>query len=195
MDIGANEGNYASVLRIAGYKGRIVSFEPGHSTFLKLQRRAAQDRRWEVRNCGVGESDVTLTLNIAGNSESSSFLAMEQAHLDAAPQSKFVSQESAQVISTDTMLKEHTVDSDRVFVKADTQGFEKKIIAGLRQMSDRVVGFQLETSLVPLYAGEWLLPDVLREMNTRGYRVYAFQPSFASPSTAEILQVDIFFFR
>jgi hypothetical protein len=43
LDIGVNDGGYATELRQSGWSGPVVSFEPQPTTFGRLQRRFASD--------------------------------------------------------------------------------------------------------------------------------------------------------
>jgi len=53
LDVGANSGQYATDLRRAAYKGRIVSFEPLSGPFSLLERSAARDPLWNCRQCAL----------------------------------------------------------------------------------------------------------------------------------------------
>src|SRR5437660_1048846 len=85
LDVGANVGQYAESMRKQGYTKRIVSFEPLSEAFAELERRSSDDPDWECRNSALGASDETSEIYIAGNSQSSSLLVMNQRHVDAAP--------------------------------------------------------------------------------------------------------------
>jgi hypothetical protein len=62
VDVGANEGQFATGLRQLGYPGRIVSFEPQSGPMAVLQQRAAGDPQWEVHAFGLGEAVAELPL-------------------------------------------------------------------------------------------------------------------------------------
>ena len=48
LDVGANIGQYAKGLRDAGFKGRIISFEPVLTAHAKLKKAAQGDALWTV---------------------------------------------------------------------------------------------------------------------------------------------------
>ena len=54
LDVGANEGGYATELRRFGYAGRIVSFEPVSESFRLLQSHARKDHLWTTLPYAVG---------------------------------------------------------------------------------------------------------------------------------------------
>src|SRR5215218_1126126 len=101
LDVGANVGQYAASLRECGYRGRIVSFEPLTSAFSRLEASAKADPLWEVVNIGMGDRDERATINMAGNSQSSSLLEMLPAHVKSAPTSAYVGNEELTVSRLD----------------------------------------------------------------------------------------------
>lgn len=62
----------------------ICSFEPLPDAFDVLKQSLEQDANWQAFNFGVGRTTESKELIIAGNSQSSSFLAMDDAHISAA---------------------------------------------------------------------------------------------------------------
>src|SRR5271155_5120319 len=81
LDVGANSGQYATGLRRAAFKGRIVSFEPLSGPFSLLERKASKDPLWVCRQCALGDFDGTISINVAGNAgASSSVLPMLKIH-------------------------------------------------------------------------------------------------------------------
>ena len=90
VDVGANTGQFCQSLRAVEHRGDMVSFEPMQVAFAELETNSGDDARWQVRKLALGGTAGELEINIAANSYSSSLLPMEQAHLDAAPESAIV---------------------------------------------------------------------------------------------------------
>ena len=76
LDVGANNGGYASELRRSGYRGRIWSYEPLSEAFAELSKSAARDDLWKTVNCACGAKAGSARINVAKNSVSSSLLPM-----------------------------------------------------------------------------------------------------------------------
>jgi FkbM family methyltransferase len=194
LDVGANRGQYGSLLRDLGYRGQIVSFEPLSAAFAELSRVAADDGRWTALRLGLGDQPGRATLHVAGNSESSSILPMLSRHTQSAPESAYVGTEEIEIDTLAHVLEQHAPPQARVFVKLDTQGFERKILDGGGDLA-RVLGLQLEMSLVPLYDGETLLAEMVSYLNGRGFTLMSLEPGHGDPASGQLLQVDGVFFR
>lgn len=93
IDVGANIGQYARGVRADGFQGRIISFEPLRAAFKILEANARQDGNWVAVNKAIGDRSGSAEINVAGNSWSSSLLAMQPRHLDSAPESRYVAKE------------------------------------------------------------------------------------------------------
>ena len=65
LDVGAYHGSYCALLREkAGYRGRIVSFEPHRNSFDILNAGMADDENWQGYGFGISDNDRTATLNV-----------------------------------------------------------------------------------------------------------------------------------
>jgi len=196
FDVGANTGQFAAKLRAGGFAGRIVSFEPSTGAHLILITRAKGDRNWIIApKMALGDRNGTITLNIAGNSVSSSVLPMLPTHRSAAPESLYVGSETVDLRTLDSVSADLAAAAQRVFLKLDVQGFEHKVLQGAEQFLRRVAGIQIELSLVPLYDGEHLFHPMLHHLEERGYNLWSIVPGFVDPETSRLLQVDAIFFR
>ncbi|MGD1716336.1 FkbM family methyltransferase [Dapis sp. BLCC M172] len=91
LDVGASIGVYAKRLRLEGYQGKIVSFEPLSSAHFKLQSLSQNNALWIVSPRSViGDYDGEISINVASNSSSSSILDMEKTHVQSKPKSAYV---------------------------------------------------------------------------------------------------------
>ena len=196
LDVGANCGQFASGIRRSGYAGKIVSFEPLSGAHAKLTKVRARDPLWEVyRRCAIGDQEGVVTINVAGNSVSSSCLQMLESHLSAAPNSEYVGQESVSLFHLDSITPEYFSDYKNPFLKIDTQGFEWNVLDGALNSLPYVKGVLLEMSLIPLYDRQHLWEDFLARMKMEGFTLWALQPGFTDPLHGRTLQVDGIFYR
>lgn len=195
LDVGANTGQFARELRRAGYRGRIESFEPQQQAFETLQQRAAGDPAWRVHRLALGDRDGTAELNLAGNSLSSSILDMLPAHADSAPESRFVGTEVVSTRRLDALFGELAADGGKVFLKIDTQGFERQVLDGAAGCLAQIDTLQVEMSLVELYAGAPDFAELLALLGDHGYTLVGLEPGFADPATGRLLQTDGMFHR
>ena len=97
LDVGANEGQYASRLRKNGFSGRIISFEPLSTAFEVLQRACDHDNSWSCHGYAIGEKRGKATINISANSMSSSLLPVCPWTVRAEPTVAYVGQEIVDV--------------------------------------------------------------------------------------------------
>lgn len=195
-DVGANIGQFGSELRSVGYRGEMVSFEALSTAHAQLTRVAAGDSKWEVApRVAVGDRDGEITINVAGNSVSSSILPMLEAHTNAEKRAAYVSRETVPLARLDTLAARHLEGARRPFVKIDTQGFEWHVLDGMAETLPRSAGILCEMSLVPLYEGQRLWEEIIARLRSSGFTLWSVQQGFTDPRDGRTLQLDGIFFR
>jgi FkbM family methyltransferase len=195
FDIGANTGQYAQEIRKRGYKGKIISFEPVSSAYRELCKRAQQDPLWETANLALGDYDGSAEIHISRQTHSSSILTILPSSLSLSPDVAVVGTEEVTVRKIDSIMTNYWHPSQRLYVKIDTQGYEKQVILGAEQTLNDVIGLEMELSLVPIYAGEALFAEMLNLITGKGFSMMAINPGLSDYSTGRLLQVDCIFFR
>lgn len=195
LDVGANEGQYGRTLRADGYAGRIVSFEPLSRAFDELRRRAAPDEAWTCHRLALGPRDGEAAVNVAGNSLSSSLLAMLPLHVEVAPASAYVGRETVQVARLDSLRGEVLGSDARAHLKLDVQGYEFEVLDGAAETLAHTETIESELSLDPLYEGQPLFVDVVGRLDREGFDLVALERAAVHPRTGRIMQLNGLFVR
>jgi FkbM family methyltransferase len=195
LDVGANAGQYGRHLIRSGYRGRIVSFEPLPSAYEKLRMNRWSFGAWRVEPVALGAEDSTATLNVSGNSQSSSLQPMLAAHVEAAPNASYVSTCDVQVRRLDGLFDQHYRSGDHCYLKLDVQGHEHQVIAGAERCLDRITAIQMELSIEPLYEGAQTWREAIDFMEQLGFKLMLLTPGFCDHVTGEMLQADGVFVR
>lgn len=196
LDVGANAGQFARELRDdIGYSKRILSFEPLSAAFRLLRKNAKNDPAWELYNCAIGDANEKREINISENSYSSSLLDMLPAHLESAPESRYVGKEIIDMKTIDSLFEDLCGSAGNIYLKIDAQGFEGRVLKGAEKSLAHIDTIQMEMSLIRLYDGELLFNDMCSMMDKKGYALIAMENGFSDRASGQLLQVDGIFHR
>lgn len=172
IDVGANAGQYATMLRKdVGFGGVILSFEPNPVVFAVLERKAASDPRWHVHNIALSDADGTASFNIMAADQFSSLNA--PATEDALFQSRTAITRTVEVETRrlETLWPElaakHGVATP--FLKMDTQGHDRSVCDGAGDALALMAGLQTELAVRPLYAGATGYREMIALMEQAGF--------------------------
>ena len=190
IDGGANEGQWALGLRRSGYGGSIISFEPVQAAFTKLRAVASDDSGWHCIQAALGDIERRASMNVAGNSLSSSLLPMETAHIQAAPESAYMRTETVEVVRLDRIMSEFHRAGERLALKLDIQGYEASALSGAEGIMRDVHLIECELSVVQLYRGQALLHDLLATLRGLGFCLVCITEGMIDAASGRVLQVD-----
>lgn len=196
LDIGANIGQFAMGLRESGYKDRIISFEPLSEAYSHLLINSKKDPNWIIApRMAIGNEEGKKTINISGNSYSSSILEMTETHIKGAPDSAYIDSEEIYINKLDNIWETFLKNKDSIFIKIDVQGYELEVLEGAINTLPKIKGIQVELSLVPLYKNQLLFLDMLDYIINLGFELYDILPGFRDKQSGKLLQFDAIFFR
>jgi len=196
FDIGANSGDSGQYLRNIGFRGRIVSFEPVGHVYRQLTVRAANDPLWTCENIALGDEAGERSIHVSGANGVSSSLLASTGHMEAvAPELRTVGSEMVRVETLRSIVERHYPAGDRLFLKIDAQGYEKRILDGAGPRLEQVVGMRIELCLVRSYEGAPLLIDMLPYLAGLGYRLCGIEEAWSNPATQEVYELDAVLFR
>jgi FkbM family methyltransferase len=171
LDVGANRGFWSQHLRMSGYKGHIVSFEPIAANAAAIEAKRAGDPKWLAESCAlgaeVGLADLTVIYSGPGDETVlSSFLPIR--HKDARKRTEKV---DVKRLDSFWPLLRGLVKEPRVFLKMDTQGFDPLVVAGAGAVMDHVQLLQSEIPVEQLYEGMTPYTAALRAYEDEGFRL------------------------
>ena len=195
LDVGANSGQYAKLIRNLGFKGEIISFEPLTKAYNKLELNVLKDDKWRAFNFALGSKDENVTINVSKNLYSSLILKITPVHIAGSPESEYIDQEIIIVKKLDDIYDNLVDEEDSVLLKIDVQGFEKNVLEGALNILSKVKGIQLEMSIIELYQGEMLYTEMISFLEKQGFNLYSLENGFFNNDTGRLLQVDGMFFR
>lgn len=196
FDIGANAGMSGRYFRNLGFKGKIVSFEPVERYYKLLAREAAGDSLWTCEHAAVADAEGEQEINVsAGGGGASSFLKKSGTTWNSAPELEYVERERVRTTTVDRAALEHYPQGDRLFLKLDVQGYERKVLEGASQTMPRVVGVRVELSITQCYEDEPPMAEMLSYLYSLGFRLCAVDEAWSDQRTREVFQMDGVFFR
>lgn len=196
LDVGANVGQTGEKLRTAGYTGKIISFEPVPAAHEQLSKTAASDPNWQVApRTAVGAESGTVDINVSQSTDMSSILAPNGALLETLPKTRVTETVSTPIARLDALWEEYYSQGSRVFLKVDTQGFERQVLEGASGCLEKIVGVQLELSLLPLYEGEETYLTYLQDLHLWGFEPFMMWENYFSQKHGRQMQMDVVFMR
>jgi FkbM family methyltransferase len=154
LDVGANEGQYATRLRRLGYGGTIVSFEPDPEVAAQARRAASRDLHWYVEEVALDSVARTATFNIMQDRQFSSLCDPSTSDTAILEKSNTVARQIVVYTQTlDSIYERYSSELrfKRPFLKMDTQGYDIEVAKGGKSTLTNFVGIQSELAFKKLY--------------------------------------------
>jgi FkbM family methyltransferase len=191
LDVGANVGQFGEWLRGSGYRGRILSFEPGKAEFEELARKARADGNWKAFHCGLGAAAGKAVLRVSRLSVFNSLLDLSAA---ATLHDERMAVDHTEEIEVRTLDAIAAPLAGRMLLKIDTQGYERPVLEGGRQVLQRMAGVLLELPVIHTYEGEWDLQEGLQYMAEAGFVLAQILPvGFHTADKVAAVEFDCLF--
>lgn len=200
LDVGANRGQYADNLRRLGYRNWLVSFEPVPKAYEKLETRFRQDDHWRGFQVALGDRNEVRPFHVAaGDAQASSFLEFNEAGPRRWGHDHTVQETiSVRMRRLDEIWDEYmsSIDSPRVFLKMDCQGFDLNVVEGASRKLDHVVAIQSELALEHYYEGMIPFSDAVDRYRELGFDAVGFFPlARREPDYLRLVEVDALFLK
>jgi FkbM family methyltransferase len=183
FDIGANQGQYAEMLRReTGYEGFIFSFEPNPTDARIARKRSESDEKWMVIELAIAETDGEAQFNVMRSSQLSSLSTPKHDEVDLfRDMNSVVETVAVKTERLETALRhlQAKYGFERPFLKMDTQGFDVKIVKASADVMPIFVGIQSELAIAKLYTDSVDFREALTEYERCGFLLSAFVPNNA----------------
>lgn len=195
LDVGANTGQYAMQLRQIKFVGDIISFEPINSVFNILKKNLAHDPKFTAKNYALGDKNEIKSINISKNFAASSFFSRARHLEELAKHTEYVSEEEVEIKDLDSIFGSICSADDVVFLKLDTQGYEKIILEGAKKSLKKIKGIQIELALKPSYNNAPEFKEIFKIIEESGFTLFSLEEGFEDDITGQLLEIDAIFFR
>ena len=197
IDVGANRGQFALLVRKLGYQGRIVSIEPGSEAFRTLEALAASDKEWLVLRMALGSKPGKAKLHITSSDNLSSLLPQTTyAHIYFPDASQVVQTEEVSMSTLALLFDElvRGIPEPRVLLKVDTQGYDFYVLKGAEPVLPRISALHIEVAFVPLYSGVPSWHEIISWCEGQGFGLYGLFPVLRDPN-GHLVEADAILVR
>jgi FkbM family methyltransferase len=193
FDVGANNGQYALMLRKhAGYRGRIISFEPIPSAAEKIRKLALNDPLWTVEEIALDEFGGIGEFNIMESDQFSSLGTPNHEStrdfIDANKSIKVIQVRKETLEEAYARLKKQ-YQFLKPFLKMDTQGFDVRISRGGKNIISQFLGLQSELAIHRLYQESVDFRDAISFYESLGFSLGSLVPNNGG-GFPEMVEID-----
>ena len=170
---------------------RLSRSNPLESEFKTLAAVAASDGNWEAHPFALGAASGDATINVSDNSVFSSIQALNDVANEFDSRTAVRRTETIRVRTLDEIFPDL---SGNVLLKIDTQGYEKQVLEGGRQMLPRLKGVLLELPIIRIYEGSWKFHEAAEFMASIGFVPAQIEPvSYHTKDKVSLVEVDCLF--
>lgn len=175
LDIGGNRGGFGRLARrLAGYQGRIISYEPAPDLAEKL--RARVDPLWTVEARALAETPGPRRLNLMAQHVFNSFgTPRPQSDGEALPGNRVTGEVEVDCVTLAQAL-EAAGPCRAPYLKLDTQGWDLRILRSGREVLPKFVALQTELSMRPVYEESEDFREAYAFLTEAGFALHALTP-------------------
>jgi FkbM family methyltransferase len=197
LDIGANRGQFAQLLRQLHYRGKIYSFEPLSSCRTHLESMSAGDPNWHIVPFAVGNIATEIELHVFSDETFSSIHAVNKT-----AQNRFGSlvretrTERVPMLRLDDWWSENSKGSNqRILLKTDTQGNDLAVLQGAQTVLKSTHAIVTEAAFTPLYDSAPEFHQLTAYVAEQGFIPGGIYPISHRPEDMSLIEADCVFTR
>ena len=147
----------------------------------------------------MGNTNGEIAINVSDDTQFSSIKKIKEEFTNKQNAARIVKSEMVPIRSLDALIGQHFNENEVLFLKIDTQGYEKEVIEGAAKLITMVKGMKMEIPLVnelEIYEDvSWDLNFYIKFFDERGFKCMSLESIGADRQTGIVNEVDGVFFK
>ena len=193
VDVGANRGQFALVVRHCFPDARIISFEPLRGPAETFTRVFANDPRIRLQVAALGACSGEAIIHVSARDDSSSLLPITEAQNALFPGTAETATQTIRVGRLAEFVESENIASPAL-LKLDVQGYELEALKGCEALLSRFAWVYCECSFIELYTGQALADEVIAWLWERSFKLCGVY-NMIYDRTGRAVQADFLFAR
>lgn len=191
IDVGLNKGQFTSLVNLYFRDTKIIGFEPLSKDFAIAEKALKSHKNINIYQYAIGDKKENKLINISKSSDSSSYLSQTPL------QSKIFDGTEPSFLKEETKIR--TIDSfdinfksfKKALLKIDVQGYELKVLRGMKDKLKVIGDIYVECSFIQLYENQCLYDDIKSYLSL--YNFVEFKRYNEHYYNNKLVQADIHF--
>lgn len=194
LDVGANVGQFATMISKILSNVNIYSFEPLSDCYKELIKNTRHLNNINCFNFALGEKESETIIYHNEFSPSSSILKMKELHKKIFPQTTHSFSEVIQIRNLDSVNNEVNW-IQKTLLKIDVQGFELSVLRGANSSLNKIDIIIIETIFLELYKNQARFDDIYNFLVERNFSYQGNFDQVKDPKSGRIIYADAIFIR
>lgn len=192
VDVGANRGQFALIVRKVFPSAKIISFEPLNEAADAFQRIFSDDQDVELYPFALGKEKKTSIIHVTKDDDSSSLLPVSKKQTSIFPMAVEIETREVVILPLSDIIKSQIPAAS--LLKMDVQGFELDVLKGCEGVLQKFRYLYIECSFIELYEGQPLVSDIIAWLDGRGFHIQGIHNVYYQKDGTAV-QADFLFFR
>lgn len=199
IDVGANEGQFAGLMRHLGYRNRLVSIEPIPWLAKELISRSKDDPGWRVIEGLVALNPGEREFHVFGSSDFSSLHSPSALGMREFGEYLSIQQLIRSYAKRlDSWLEQEAIplpEPGGIFLKSDTQGSDLEVLQGSGVILSLAAVVLVEISYAPIYNTEVIAYEIISFLAEQGFTLAGLFPIAFTKDGLGLIEADAYFIR
>lgn len=196
LDVGANEGQFAIMIRKIFPETNLRLFEPLPDCMSKLESLRELLNPAQFYYYALGDKNSTTVMFANDFSPSSSILPMTNLHREIWEESKHDKKIEIKVCKLDDIWKiEKFSYYSKILLKIDVQGYEMNVLKGAKSVLKHIDTIVLEINFKNFYEGQCSFEVIHSFLSEHGFHFSGIMEQFFDSKDGSILFADICYMK